>query len=595
MKRFGWTMVIVVLALAACDATTREARCLVRQAERWADSQPDSTVRLIDSVLHMPVIFSERERMDMALLQAEALFGDRGQEITPVMDDDFFDDHGPVSTSPELERAAAFYAKKKEYAKAAHAALYSGFIQQHYDEKEAAMRSFKEAEHYGELVGDSITMARAEYKMGKMLFGEYMEQEAQDMFRKSKKFIGNHHIERASIENSEAVTYILMGQFDNADSCLQRGTMLAEKWHSDKVIRKIHNNYSVLYRLQGKYDQAIDCLHRMKANPNLGENDVFVLNLNLGNVYFDMKAMDSATKYYQFVELALPKVNVKKETILAAYEALYRFAEVQNDDSLALQYREMHEKGLYDLMVLRQNQTIYRIQQQFDYESLQNETNKELLRRQQIITIFAIFTIIGLAALAISLIRLAKIRRQEAIAKANLFHFTQQNKELQQKQETTEKQMIDLSMANETYIKAFQDLFQKYQASQDTCKGYAQTLSDALNKEALIIRKLDIYLSNKGEKAYLVALNEAVFEGDDHWEALMKVFDALYPNVRKSLLLQYPDLTEMEQKDFILSYFDVSREDEAAMFNKSVHTVDKWRNGVRKKMQKKEESGQDNR
>ena len=581
-----------MLALAACDATTREARRMVKRAERLVDTLPDSTARLVDSVLRMPVNFRERERMDMALLQAEALFGDRGQEISPVMDDDFFDDRGNVSTSPELERAAAYYAKKEDFAKAAHAALYSGFVQQHYDEKEAAMRSFKEAEQYGMMAGDSLTVARAEYKMGKMLFDEYMEQEAQDMFRKSKKFIGNHHTERASIENSEAVTCIMMGQFDNADSCLQRGMILAEKGHSDKVIRKIHNNYSVLYRLQGKYDQAVDCLHRMMAHPNLGENDMFVLDLNLGNVYFDMKEMDSATKYYQFVELALPKVNVKKETVLAAYEALYRFADVQNDDSLALQYREMHERGLYDLMVMRQKQTIYRTQQQFDYESLQNETNKELLQRQRLITLLAVFTIIGLGALAVSQIRLAKIRKQEAIAKANLSHFTQQNKELQQKQETTEKQMMDLSMANETNIKAFQDLSQKYRAIQDTCKGYAQTLSDTLNKEALIMRKLDIYLGNKGEKAYLAALNEAVFEGDDHWEALMKVFDALYPNVRENLLLKYPDLTEMEQKDFILSYFNVSRDDEAVMFKKSVHMVDKWRNGARKKMQKKEELGQ---
>ena len=581
-----------MLVLAACDATTKEARRMVKRAERLADTLPDSTARLIDSVLRMPVNFRDRERMDVALLQAEALFGDRGQELSPVMDDDFFDDRGNLSTSPELERAAAYYAKKEDYAKAAHAALYSGFVQQHYDEKEAAMRSFKEAEQYGMMASDSLTVARAEYKMGKMLFDEYMEQEAQDMFRKSKKFIGNHHTERASIENSEAVTCIMMGQFDNADSCLQRGMILAEKGHSDKVIRKIHNNYSVLYRLQGKYDQAVDCLHRMMAHPNLGENDMFVLDLNLGNVYFDMKEMDSATKYYQFVELALPKVNVKKETVLAAYEALYRFADVQNDDSLALQYREMHERGLYDLMVMRQKQTIYRIQKQFDYESLQNETNKELLQRQRLITLLAVFTIIGLGALAVSQIRLAKIRKQEAIAKANLSHFTQQNKALQQKQETTEKQMMDLSMANETNIKAFQDLSQKYRAIQDTCKGYAQTLSDTLNKEALIMRKLDIYLGNKGEKAYLAALNEAVFEGDDHWEALMKVFDALYPNVRENLLLQYPDLTEMEQKDFILSYFNVSRDDEAVMFKKSVHMVDKWRNGARKKMQKKEELGQ---
>jgi len=77
---------VLMLALAACDGTTREARRMVKRAERLADTLPDSTARLIDSVLRMPVNFRERERMDMALLQAEALFGDRGQEISPVMD-----------------------------------------------------------------------------------------------------------------------------------------------------------------------------------------------------------------------------------------------------------------------------------------------------------------------------------------------------------------------------------------------------------------------------------------------------------------------------------------------------------------------------
>jgi hypothetical protein len=170
--------IIVLVALAACDTTTREARRMVKRAEQLADTLPDSAVRLIDSVLRMPASFSERERMDMALLQAETLFGDRGKGISPVMDDDFLDEHANLSTSPELERAAAYYAGKKQYPKAAHAALYSGFVQQHYNEKEAAMRLFKEAEQYGKLAVDSLTVAQAEYWIGKMLYDDYMEDEA---------------------------------------------------------------------------------------------------------------------------------------------------------------------------------------------------------------------------------------------------------------------------------------------------------------------------------------------------------------------------------------------------------------------------------
>ena len=94
---------------------------MVRRAERLFDTDPDSTVRLIDSVLRTPAYFEEGKRMDMALLQAEALFGDRGQEIPPLMDDEFFDDKPFLSTSPELERAADYYARKKKYDKAINA------------------------------------------------------------------------------------------------------------------------------------------------------------------------------------------------------------------------------------------------------------------------------------------------------------------------------------------------------------------------------------------------------------------------------------------------------------------------------------------
>ncbi|MBR1514352.1 MAG: hypothetical protein IJ622_08685, partial [Bacteroidales bacterium] len=60
----------LMLALSACHTPTSEARRMVRRAEQLADTLPDSTVRLIDSVLRMPASFKESERMDMALLQA---------------------------------------------------------------------------------------------------------------------------------------------------------------------------------------------------------------------------------------------------------------------------------------------------------------------------------------------------------------------------------------------------------------------------------------------------------------------------------------------------------------------------------------------
>ena len=77
MKQHLAIGLLFLLALTACNGPQREARQMVRRAERLFDTDPDSTARLIDSVLRMPAYFEEGKRMDIAMLQAEALFGDR--------------------------------------------------------------------------------------------------------------------------------------------------------------------------------------------------------------------------------------------------------------------------------------------------------------------------------------------------------------------------------------------------------------------------------------------------------------------------------------------------------------------------------------
>jgi tetratricopeptide (TPR) repeat protein len=583
-RLYIWVLPLL-LALAACDTTTREARRMVKRAELLADTLPDSTVRLIDSVLRMPASFSERERMDMALLQAEALFGDHGQDISPVMDDDFFDDHNNISTSPELERAAAYYAKKKQYGKAAHAALYSGFVQQHYDEKEDAMRSFKEAEQYGKLVDDSLTVALAQYRIGKMLYDDYRSEEALALLKESGIHYGLSYGERAYVRNMEAIAYITLNQFDQAEKSLEKSLNYAEQAQTAKVKLKVLNNYAVLRRLEGKYDEAIAYLKQIKEFPSLSGSEKALLYLNLGKVFLAQNKSDSAAYYYHQLEEILPTDQVKDETKASSYGTLSRLAEIQGDTALAFQYLKRLEEPMSVIQATIEKQTVFRIQQQYDYESLQNEMNRKLIQRQRIIAIVSVLAFIGLAVFAVSQIRLARMRKQEAEAKANLFHFMQKNKELVQKQESNEKALSNLTEKHEASKKAYQDLMRKNIEMEALCNAYAQQYSNALDKNALIIRKLGIYLENTGEAAYLVDLKEASFGKNTPWDALMDVFDILYPDVRKNLKLQHPELTEMEQKDFILSFFNISRDEEAVMFKKTVHTVDKIRNSVRRKMQ----------
>ena len=103
------------------------------------------------------------------------------------------------------------------------------------------------------------------------------------------------------------------------------------------------------------------------------------------------------------------------------------------------------------------------------------------------------------------------------------------------------------------------------------------------------MQKLAIVMENKEDKALLDNLRATVFDKKDPWDALVEVFDTLHPDERERIRQQYPELTEMEFKDIILSYFGVSRQDEALMLKISVHTIDKIRTSVKKKTQESAE------
>ena len=72
-------------------------------AELMADTNPDSTLLLIDSVMRMEAKLSDRERMEMALLQGDALYGG---SLCP---DDERSIPATVVPLPELDEAAAYY------------------------------------------------------------------------------------------------------------------------------------------------------------------------------------------------------------------------------------------------------------------------------------------------------------------------------------------------------------------------------------------------------------------------------------------------------------------------------------------------------
>ena len=524
---------------------------MIYQAERLADTLPDSTVRLIDSVLRMPVSFSERERMDMALLQAEALFGCRGDActvstISPIMDDDFFDNHGNISTSPELERAAAYYAKKKQYDKAAYAALYSGFVQQHYGEKETAMRSFKETEQYGGIVGDSLTVAQAEYWMGKMLLGDGMKQEALSMLQAAELGIGDCLVDKALVLNMMGVCYMVQDSLAKAETCFKKSLAYSEQGNSFKVKKKSLNNYAVLCRLQRKYDQAIYYLKQIVDGADLTNTEEILLYLNLGKTFEANGESDSAFSYYQRLERIIPIAAVKNETKASVYGTLSQFAEKQGNIEIAMQYKEQRENLLSIVLIERQKQTIYRIQQHYNYESLQNEMNKKIIQRQNTILIISVLFLISTI-----MIMILKYKHKQLL-----------------ESEKAMKQQIDAMK---------QDLRQ-------TVKSSIVDNEIATRLRTILLATRTTQRANDPKKEWQPLIMQIMNGGQNPFEAARNVLETAYPRLYSTILENYPDLTETEAKVCLLSCSELSNAEMAEILGLSLNTVNQNRSNLRKKL-----------
>ena len=552
MKRLLFLGMALLVALASCNSPRREARQMVHRAEQLFDTDPDSTVALIDSVLHMPVYFNEKHRMDMALLQAEALFGKRGgQDISPMMDDEFFDDKSFLSTSLELERAADYYAKKREFDKAAHAALYSGFVQQHFNEKTAAMQSFKDAEHYGGITKDSLTMAVAEYKMSKLLLDDGMEKKSFAVLEAAE--IGFRHciIEKALVKNMMGVCYMLQGNYVDAEICLQQSLSLFNTKPENKLKHRALNNYAVLSRLQGKHGQAIAYLKQIEQKRNLDNTDLLMLYMNFGDVYSEANMMDSATLYYEKVKTLLPEDGIKKSSIVSAYNSLSHFAKSQGDVLLALHYCEIHEQQLYEMMRQRQEQTIYRIQQQYDYENLQNILNRKIILRHRIILI------ISLLLLAATVIILVLQLRQKRMLEAEAEMKRQIDSLKNDLRESVKTPYLEQELSSR--IRLIAAAYQTKKNAYDPKKEWTPIVFRLMNGQ------------------------ETVFE------AVLEEIEKVYPHIVAVLRQKYPELNETETKVCLLSCSNLSNAEMAEILGISKHTVDKNRSKLRDKMNLKPE------
>ena len=449
----------------------------------------------------------------------------------------------------------------QEARQAAQDALEQGKVQRDSGNSSEAMRLFKEAEHFGLLADDTLTVAHARFNIAKCLGVFSDEKEFVSLLKAADEGLGDDYTERVKVMTVLGDYYQFHRQFDSAEFYLNRamdyaersGTIEAKRW----VLSAFHVKCFNAKDLEKSGDYLRQFLHTYL--PEVSDSVLMYYYHDMGNIYYKMGNMDSMAYCYGQLEEIVTRLNpdgCNPGDTWYYYGTLANFAEMRGDYEKACEYRYQYDKGDVHRYLEERENNLALISQKYDTAVMQNELNEKIIHKQRVIILISGLAALVLAAFLVSQIRLARKRKQEAKINAELFHFKQQNKALAQKDAEHE------------------------QLQQD----YADRLSDALLKEQRIMLLLDNYL-NGNKKAHLLKDLEASIYGDkDHWEAMLEVVDQLYPDLMATLQQKYPDLEEDERKSYILSYFKLSRQEEADYLGTTVNMVDKIRGRRRKKM-----------
>lgn len=546
-RHLCWINALFLLFCLACDPVTRDARNMIQQGGQLLATDPDSTLLLIDSVMRMEARLSDREHMEMALLQGNALYGgslchDEKRSI-PVT----------IVPLPELDYAAEYYYEKGAYSKAASAALYKGYSSFEADDKAGAMQSFKAAEQYGNETGDSLTVARAQYWIGKILYDDGNKEEALAMLSQADQAFGDHYAERAMTQNVMAAVHILLSDFVSAEECLNQALNYAEIGGCDEAMHKALNNYAVLYRLVGDYDMAKEALRRDGALSDESRRPRYYMNM--GKICFVCGQMDSAGYYYLMLDSLLPKSIIDEETKLSAYHALSRYAENRGDYQKSLEYRSQYDKYLSNVYDERIQNNVYATEKRYDYERIRQNADHEMIRNQRIVSaLVALLMVLVLATLFIYF-RLIQKKLKEAETKALLLKMLNQNSNLLKDNEDKKEENHQLT----------------------------ETITTLLAKRLKAMQKLDVFMKDRKNSTSLTDLEKLVFDGNDHIEMMMQVIEVMHPGLYQEISENHPDFSDLEKKVCLLSRFKLSRYEEAKILGVSTSVLDKIRGKVRKK------------
>lgn len=532
--------------LVSCLNPQPQAPVLLEQAKRLMENHPDSAMILIDSIFYPEASLRKPQYMQYLVTRVQA----RYKNYRPVAEDTLI-----------FAARDYFIAKGKDPRQTTLACFYSGCVYREQEDFDRAMQQYKDAERYAAKTDDVDLQGLVQYNMGDLLAEQGLHAQALEKYKSAENLYRQSPV---SPQEKQARCLVAVGQMfllsekqDSSFVALHNGLKLAESIHSRELQSLLAHSLSVGYKEAKKYDEAEKYLRQSFAlKDDTTETPRYYLNF--AKLYFETRQTDSATLYTNRLRQSVEKLD-DPYFKASAYAFLAENARGNADYNTAFAYLQKSKDIIVDITEKQLQQSVYEVQQKYDYERQQNLHAHAMLRRQRLGIIFLTLF------LAASLTAVALLR-----------------KTLWQK-----NRLLSLRNVVQTLDKTTQDLLQQQPAEESAGQHRDALLWKFDVQQKVMLLKPQLRIFDKIETETALAKFDEVIYGKDNpsvWDALEQTLDEMYPELPAFLRRTHPQFSDTEFKVCLLSYAGLQTKKIALLIKQKTATVNMARTAIRKKM-----------
>lgn len=522
-----------------CNRHT-DAPFLLTKASLMAEVDPEKSMLYLDSIQNPSVSLSRKQYMKYAVTRVQVRYKN------------FLD----ITSDTVIFEASDYFIKQNvDFREIALSLFYSGCVRREQKRDEEAMAYYKEAESYSQRQDDLGLRGLINYNIGDLLSKQGLYQQALDQYKVAAASYQKMSDNKANTYSAIGRMFMLLNKPDSALFYFHRGLEIADSLDDIFLQSQLSQNLGVAYKERKLYSQSEKYLQKsFDLNTDTTESARYLLNF--AKLYREMQNFSATNRYANKLKTSLMNLDDNYFQV-SALDFLSQWEKEQGNSEEAFGYLDRRLKVLSEIMEERIKQSVYEIEQKYNYEHIQKQYYLDLSVRQQwIITLLAVVLISGI----LFSFYVIKQKSSRAETQRNIETLTDMNRDLER---AVLSKQLDL-------------------------RKHLLWRFDVTKKVMKLNREIEKSGRNLSEKMSIASQFNKIVYGDEtideQWDALLQTFRKARPRYVEKIREAYPNLTEAEFRICLLTYADFSVKEIAVILKQSPNTVQTRRTIIRQKL-----------